>query len=123
MSYHSEVALGMRKKDFLALEEKAKAISDEHLKKNVWQLIHDDCESTANEKYQILRWSSISWSEEYPEIKWLMINLPNIFSFLELGEEFEDIKQLMSVEDDDTGEKDDFMYEIIQPQRDIVFNI
>ena len=123
MSYHSEVAIGMRKKDFLVLEEKAKAISDEHLKKSVWELIHDDCESIANENYQVLRWSSIKWYEEYPEIKWLMTNLPNIFSFLELGEEFEDIKQRMSVEDVDTGERDDSMYEIIQPTRDIYIGI
>ena len=123
MSYWSEVAVGVREKDFLKLEEKAKAIPDEKLKKSVWELIHDDCESTSNGNHRILYWSSIKWYEEYPEIKWLMTNLPNIFSFLELGEEFEDIKQRMSVEDVDTGERDDFMYEIIQPTRDIAFNI
>ena len=122
MGYRSEVALGIREVDYKKLEEKVNSISDEKLKASVTELLRKDAESSLDKdgKYRILRWSDIKWYENfYPEIGWLMNNLPPIYAFIRIGEDTEDIEQKYSVEDPDTGELDDYMYEILGITRDI----
>ena len=122
MGYRSEVALGIREVDYKKLEEKVNSISDEKLKASVTELLRKDAESSLDEdgNYHILKWSDIKWYEDfYPEINWLMNNLPPIYAFIRIGEDTEDIEQKYSTEDPDTGELDDYMYEILGITRDI----
>lgn len=98
MSYYSDVAIAIRKKDFDTLEESVyKKVQDENIRKTIVEFL-SNAEKTevikANDTYIVMEWYCVKWYEEFPEVRYVLEFLADIkhYDFIYIGEDLCDIE-------------------------------
>lgn len=128
MGYRSDVAIGMKRKYYDELLEKAKNIFDENLKKNALFLLENSSGSGVgvtihkktcdNCEYIILSYTWVKWYDTYDAIEWLEENIPEQYAFIRIGEDYDDIEVRYKTGSKDTG-IDYNIYDLISVSREI----